>query len=93
MTQVVLVVRMDLPAQHILCLGPGVAVERPATGGTDRDTAGAAFHTARWDPDQDLTDRDVAVIGTGSSAAQLLPHVARQAKLGVVHGGASGAVG
>lgn len=41
---------------------------------------GSAFHTAQWDRDHDLTDRDVAVIGTGSSAAQLLPHVARQAR-------------
>lgn len=48
------------------------------TGRTD--FTGAAFHTARWNPNQDLTDRDVAVIGTGSSAAQLLPHVARQAR-------------
>lgn len=41
---------------------------------------GSAFHTAQWDRDHDVTDRDVAVIGTGSSAAQLLPHVAQQAR-------------
>jgi cation diffusion facilitator CzcD-associated flavoprotein CzcO len=41
--------------------------------------AGPAFHTARWDGGVDLTGRRVAVVGTGSSAAQLLPHVARQA--------------
>ncbi|MEU8899928.1 NAD(P)/FAD-dependent oxidoreductase [Nocardia sp. NPDC048505] len=37
---------------------------------------GAAFHSARWDHGQDLRGRDVAVIGTGSSAAQLLPEIA-----------------
>lgn len=35
--------------------------------------SGPAFHSARWDHSQDLRGRDIAVIGTGSSAAQLLP--------------------
>jgi cation diffusion facilitator CzcD-associated flavoprotein CzcO len=41
---------------------------------------GVTFHSARWDHDRDLTGRDVAVIGTGSSAAQLIPQVASQAR-------------
>ena len=45
--------------------------------------AGPAFHTARWDHHQDLRGRDIAVIGTGSSAVQLLPQIARIA--GRVH--------
>jgi len=40
------------------------------------DFTGPAFHTAQWDHTQDLTGRRVAVIGTGSSAAQLVPLVA-----------------
>ncbi|MEV4251149.1 NAD(P)/FAD-dependent oxidoreductase [Streptosporangium canum] len=40
---------------------------------------GAAFHSARWDHSQDLTGRRVAVIGNGSSAAQLIPRVAEVA--------------
>ena len=40
---------------------------------------GPAFHSARWDPDVDLAGRRVAVIGTGASAAQLIPHVAEAA--------------
>lgn len=51
----------------------------PTITGMD-DFGGAAFHTARWDHDQEIADRDVAVIGTGSSAAQMLPSVARQAR-------------
>lgn len=43
------------------------------------DFTGAAFHTARWDHNHDLTGRDVAVIGTGSSAAQILPSLAATA--------------
>lgn len=38
-----------------------------------------AFHSARWPHDADLTGRRVAVLGTGASAAQLVPAVAEQA--------------
>ncbi len=44
-----------------------------------RDTfAGPAFHSARWRHDVDLTAKRVAVIGTGASAAQLIPVIAEQ---------------
>ncbi|WP_418064414.1 flavin-containing monooxygenase [Pimelobacter simplex] len=43
------------------------------------DFAGTVMHTARWDHSVDLTGRRVAVIGTGASAVQAIPHVARQA--------------
>ncbi|MDQ2589046.1 flavin-containing monooxygenase [Saccharothrix yanglingensis] len=39
---------------------------------------GRAFHSARWDHDADLTGH-VAVVGTGSSAAQMVPELARTA--------------
>ncbi|WP_331760997.1 NAD(P)/FAD-dependent oxidoreductase (plasmid) [Nocardia sp. NBC_01377] len=39
---------------------------------------GHAFHSARWDHSADLTGH-IAVIGTGSSAAQIVPHLARTA--------------
>ena len=38
------------------------------------------MHTARWDHSVDLTDARVAVLGTGSTAAQLIPEVAKVAK-------------
>ncbi|MGK8488606.1 flavin-containing monooxygenase [Nocardia asiatica] len=44
------------------------------------DFTGASFHSARWDHDQDLRGKDVAVIGTGSSAAQMLPSLAATAR-------------
>jgi 4-hydroxyacetophenone monooxygenase len=43
------------------------------------DFAGPAFHSARWDHTVDLAGKRVAVIGTGASAAQLIPHVAEEA--------------
>jgi cation diffusion facilitator CzcD-associated flavoprotein CzcO len=41
--------------------------------------AGPAFHSARWDHSVPLAGRRVAVIGTGASAAQFVPHLARTA--------------
>jgi 4-hydroxyacetophenone monooxygenase len=41
---------------------------------------GATWHTAEWDEDVDLTGKRVAVVGTGASAFQVIPHVARVAE-------------
>ena len=41
--------------------------------------AGARFHTAQWDHSQNLTGKRVAIIGTGASAAQVLPEIAKDA--------------
>jgi len=40
---------------------------------------GKAFHSARWDHGHDLAGLRVAVLGTGASAIQLVPHVQRAA--------------
>jgi cation diffusion facilitator CzcD-associated flavoprotein CzcO len=40
---------------------------------------GTVFHSARWDHAHDLRDRRVAVVGTGASAIQFVPHVQREA--------------
>jgi cation diffusion facilitator CzcD-associated flavoprotein CzcO len=37
---------------------------------------GITMHTARWDHSQDLTDKRVAIIGTGASAVQVIPEIA-----------------
>ena len=34
---------------------------------------GPSFHTSRWEHHHDLTDKVVAVVGTGSTAAQVVP--------------------
>jgi cation diffusion facilitator CzcD-associated flavoprotein CzcO/acetyl esterase/lipase len=46
----------------------------PAIPGLER-FAGAAFHSAEWAHDVDLTGRRVAVVGTGASAAQIVPAI------------------
>jgi cation diffusion facilitator CzcD-associated flavoprotein CzcO len=41
---------------------------------------GTAFHSASWDHGYDFTGRTVAVLGTGSSAVQIVPAIAGRVK-------------
>jgi cation diffusion facilitator CzcD-associated flavoprotein CzcO len=50
----------------------------PKIEGSD-EFAGHSFHSSRWDHDYDLRGKRVAVIGTGASAIQFIPHVAEEA--------------
>ncbi len=43
------------------------------------DFAGRSWHSARWDHGVDLAGRQVAVVGTGASAIQFVPEVAKTA--------------
>jgi cation diffusion facilitator CzcD-associated flavoprotein CzcO len=54
---------------------------RPATPHVDGldEFEGKVFHSAEWDHAHDLTGEKVAVLGTGASAIQFIPHVAKQA--------------
>ena len=42
--------------------------------------AGIAFHSARWAHEQDLRGKRIGVIGTGASAFQFVPEIAREAE-------------
>jgi cation diffusion facilitator CzcD-associated flavoprotein CzcO len=57
-------------------LSQPVLPDLPSLGGFQ----GASFHSARWDHGHDLRGEDVAVVGTGASAIQLVPEVARVAR-------------
>ncbi len=41
---------------------------------------GKTFHSARWDHDYDFNGKTIAVIGTGASAVQFVPEIAKQVK-------------
>ncbi|MBD3647374.1 MAG: NAD(P)/FAD-dependent oxidoreductase, partial [Pseudomonadales bacterium] len=45
---------------------------------------GPAFHSARWEHDHDLKGKRIGVIGTGASAFQFVPEIAKEAKEVVV---------
>jgi cation diffusion facilitator CzcD-associated flavoprotein CzcO len=65
----------QLTAQF-LALGNGPLSEPslPTIPGLDR-FEGTLFHSSRWAHDHDLTGERVAVIGTGASAIQFVPHI------------------
>jgi cation diffusion facilitator CzcD-associated flavoprotein CzcO len=46
--------------------------------------AGSTMHTARWDHDEDLRGRRVAIVGTGASAVQVIPAIAPEVERLVV---------
>jgi cyclohexanone monooxygenase len=41
---------------------------------------GDAFHTSRWNHDVDLRDKVIGIIGTGATAVQVIPELAKLAK-------------
>ncbi len=59
---------------HVLISGVGFlnVPSYPEWPGLD-DFAGPKFHTARWEHQHDLSDKVVAVVGTGSTATQVVP--------------------
>jgi cation diffusion facilitator CzcD-associated flavoprotein CzcO len=81
----------DFTAKYIgLGTGPLNTPKLPGIPGI-KDFKGHAFHTSRWDYDytggdpngaplDKLKDKRVAIIGTGATAVQIVPHVARAAK-------------
>ncbi|GAB3543828.1 flavin-containing monooxygenase [Spirosoma fluminis] len=56
-------------------IGPLNRPSVPHFEGLDSFT-GRRFHSANWDPTYDLTNKHVAVIGTGASAIQIIPQLA-----------------
>ena len=66
----------ELTARFLLNASGVLTVPKlPDIDGVD-SFGGAIMHTARWDHNQDLTGKRVAVIGTGASAVQLIPEIA-----------------
>lgn len=72
--------RGEVWAKHVwMCNGGLSRPRRPEIPGLER-FAGPAFHSARWDHAVDLRGKRVAVIGTGASAIQFVPEVAKVAQ-------------
>lgn len=62
-------------AQYVIfAAGPITDPKTPEVPGIE-DFPGDIFHSARWNHDVDLTDKRVAVIGTGASAVQFIPEI------------------
>jgi cation diffusion facilitator CzcD-associated flavoprotein CzcO len=66
----------DFRARNVVLATGGLAEPRlPAIEGIET-FAGPVMHTARWDQGVPLAGARVAVIGTGASAIQVVPHIA-----------------
>ena len=60
----------------ISAIGPFVDPKPVDIDGVE-DFKGKVIHSARWDHDYDLTGKRVAIVGTGASAVQIIPSIAR----------------
>jgi cation diffusion facilitator CzcD-associated flavoprotein CzcO len=70
----------ELVARYLVsATGLLVIPKMPEIEGID-EFEGKIIHTARWDPDYDLTDARVAVIGTGATSIQVVPAIADRVK-------------
>ncbi|MEM9655955.1 MAG: NAD(P)/FAD-dependent oxidoreductase, partial [Actinomycetota bacterium] len=75
-----------MKAQFVVCANGTLAKPKLARIDGMTSFAGTSFHTSRWDYDytgadlSNLADKRVAIIGTGASAVQIIPEVAKVAK-------------
>ena len=60
----------------ISAIGPFVDPEPAGIPGLE-DFEGKLIHSARWDHDYDLRGKRVAIVGTGASAVQIIPSIAK----------------
>jgi cation diffusion facilitator CzcD-associated flavoprotein CzcO len=68
----------QLTARYVIsALGP-FGDPKPAQIAGVEDFAGTVMKSASWDHDVDLAGKRVAVIGTGASAVQIIPEIARE---------------
>ncbi|MDH4480852.1 MAG: NAD(P)/FAD-dependent oxidoreductase [Rhodoferax sp.] len=63
----------------VMACGPMHVPVLPRTPGLDTFT-GVHFHSSRWDHGFDMTGKRVAVIGSGASAIQFVPHIAQKVR-------------
>ena len=73
-------------AQFVICANGTLAKPKLSAIKGMESFAGHSFHTSRWDYDytgenlEHLRDKSVGIIGTGASAVQIVPELAKTAK-------------
>lgn len=66
-------------SRHVVLANGGLHVPNTPTFQGANDFAGISFHSARWREDVELSGKRVAVIGSGASAVQIIPEIAKKA--------------
>jgi len=75
--------RLDINGEEVTArfvisaIGPFVDPKPAEIAGLD-DFEGKLIHSARWDHDYDLAGKRVAIVGTGASAVQIVPTIAKE---------------
>ncbi|MEI7714149.1 MAG: NAD(P)/FAD-dependent oxidoreductase, partial [Rhodospirillales bacterium] len=67
-------------ARHVVLANGSLTTPKLAKIDGMETFAGASFHTSRWDYNVELTGKRVGVIGTGASAVQAVPELAKVVK-------------
>ena len=66
-------------SRHVVLANGGLHIPKtPNFTGLD-DFEGIRFHSARWREDVELADQRIAVVGSGASAVQIIPEIAKVA--------------
>ena len=69
-----------MAARHVVLANGSLTTPKLARIDGMETFAGASFHTSRWDYNVDLTGKRVGIIGTGASAVQAVPELAKVVK-------------
>ena len=67
-------------ARHVVLANGSLTTPKLARIDGMETFAGQSFHTSRWDYNVDLTGKRVGIIGTGASAVQAVPEIAKVVK-------------
>ncbi len=67
-------------ARHVVLANGSLTTPKLAKIDGMETFAGASFHTSRWDYNVELTGKRVGIIGTGASAVQAVPELAKVVK-------------
>lgn len=66
-------------SRHVVMANGGLHIPNTPRFTGAEEFEGISFHSARWPDNVDLTDQRVAVIGSGASAVQIIPEIAKEA--------------
>ena len=69
----------SVKTRHLVLANGGLHIPKTPNFDGVEDFQGISFHSARWRDDIDLTDQRIAVIGSGASAVQIIPEIAKLA--------------
>jgi cation diffusion facilitator CzcD-associated flavoprotein CzcO len=68
-----------IESRHVVLSNGGLHIPKTPDFEGMEDFEGTRFHSARWREDLDLNNKRIAVVGSGASAVQIIPQIAKVA--------------